>query len=61
MLPSSCTTVRLKKNATSRNEGLKLHVEYDLGLECPTQIQPMDAALKNLKPPKIIKSQETSF
>jgi hypothetical protein len=28
-----------KKNATSRNEGLKLHVEYDLGLECPTQIQ----------------------
>lgn len=28
-----------KQNATSRNEGLKLHVEYDLGLECPTQIQ----------------------
>ncbi len=28
-----------KKNATSRNQGLKLHVEYDLGLECPTQIQ----------------------
>lgn len=28
-----------KQNATNRNEGLKLHVEYDLGLECPTQIQ----------------------
>lgn len=28
-----------KQNATNRCEGLKLHVEYDLGLECPTQIQ----------------------
>jgi len=28
-----------KQNATSRCEGLKLHVEYDLGLECPTKIE----------------------
>lgn len=28
-----------KQNATSRCEGLKLHVEYDLGLACPTKIQ----------------------
>lgn len=28
-----------RQNATNRCEGLKLHVEYDLGLECPTRVQ----------------------
>lgn len=28
-----------KQNATRRCEGLKLHAEYDLGLECPTKVK----------------------